>query len=154
MRTSITLVKEQQGLVSIKREKRRNISPYKTRWYDMKIALIGTKQEQSVIVSVTRRRVLVHVWTIPRYTYWARIETTGNMIPLSLCVCVCVCVCVRVCVRARVCYNTIVVYTIHRRKLCTCMLIVKENVWVFCSIFDQQNFSVERCAFLYCNTLD
>ena len=103
MRTSITLVKEQQGLVSIKREKRRNISPYKTRWYDMKIALIGTKQEQSVIVSVTRRRVLVHVWTIPRYTYWARIETTGNMIPLSLCVCVCVCVCVCACVCARAC---------------------------------------------------
>ena len=51
-------------------------------------------------------------------------------------VCVCVCVCVRarafasVCayVCARVCYTTIVVYTIHHRKLCTCIVILKENV--------------------------
>ena len=34
-------------------------------------------------------------------------------------------------------YNTIVVYTIHHRQLCTCMFIFKENVWVFCNIFDQ-----------------
>ena len=31
-----------------------------------------------------------------------------------------VCVCV--------CYNTIVVYTIHHRKLCACIFILKENV--------------------------
>ena len=32
------------------------------------------------------------------------------------------------CVFVCVCYNTIVVYTIHHRKLCTCMFILKENV--------------------------
>ena len=38
-------------------------------------------------------------------------------------------VCVkRVCVCVPVCYNTIVVYIIHHRKLCTCMFILKENV--------------------------
>ena len=36
------------------------------------------------------------------------------------CVCGCVCVCAR--------YKTIVVYTIHHRKLSTCMFILKENV--------------------------
>ena len=38
---------------------------------------------------------------------------TGQVV--ASCVCVYVCVCV--------CYNTTVVYTIHHRKLCTCMFI-------------------------------
>ena len=39
-------------------------------------------------------------------------------------VCVSVCALVYVCT----CYKTIVVYTIHHRKLCTRMFILKENV--------------------------
>ena len=58
----------------------------------------------------------------------------------------------RVCVC--VCYKTIVVYTIHDRKLCTYMFILKENVWVFSNIFDRKKFSAERCAFLYGSALD
>ena len=34
-------------------------------------------------------------------------------------------------------YNTIVVFTMHHRKLCTCMFILKANVWFFCNIFDR-----------------
>ena len=46
---------------------------------------------------------------------WGRLSQISRG---KLCVCVCVC------------YN-IVVYTIHHRKLCTCMFILKENVWSF-----------------------
>ena len=42
---------------------------------------------------------------------------------------VCVCVCARAYVY--VCYNIIVLYTIHHWKLCTCMFILKENFWSF-----------------------
>ena len=34
-------------------------------------------------------------------------------------------------------YNTIVVYTIHHQIMCTCMFILRGNVWVFCNVFDQ-----------------
>ena len=94
---------------------------------------------------------------------WGRLsQISQGKLPQEVCVCVraCVCVCVCVCARACVCAcvcvccNTIVAYAIHHRKLCTCMFILEENVWVFCNIFDRLKFSAERCAFLYCSALD
>ena len=66
--------------------------------------------------------------------HWGRLSQISRG-KLSQVLCLCVCVCVRA--RACVCYNTILVYTIQHRKLCTCMFIFKENVWVFSNIFDR-----------------
>ena len=52
----------------------------------------------------------------------------------------CVRVRARVCVCVCVCYNTKVVYTMYHQKLCTCMFILKENVWVFSNIYERENF--------------
>ena len=43
----------------------------------------------------------------------------------------CACVCARA--RASMCYNTTVVYTIHHRKLCTCMFRLKEIFFIIFS---------------------
>ena len=80
---------------------------------------------------------------------WGRLSQISRG-KLSLVVCVCVCVCV--------CYNTIFVYTVYSRihsspETMHLYVYIKRKCF-FSNIFERENFSAERCAFLYRSALN